>query len=123
VKLSCLIGRHSPRPDTVRNQGFTFGRCAACGRDLVRSMGRWQTVPKGFRIVWRNADGTAPAAATATTPSARATEGALARFGEFGALAGAGLRAFAWGLGDRFDGWSRRIRIQRRPALLRLPAP
>ncbi len=116
MKLYCLIGRHLPRPETVRNQGFTFGRCAACGQDLVRSMGRWQTVPKGFRIVWRGAAGTAPA------PLAPAAESALARLGAFGALAGAGLRAFAWSFGDRVDGWSRRIRIQRRPALLRLPA-
>ena len=123
MKLSCLIGRHLPGPETVRNQGFTFGRCAGCGRDLVRSMGRWKTVPKGFRIVWRSADETASAAGTRSEPLAPETESGLARLSAFGALAGAGLRALAWNFGDRIDGWSRRIRIQRRPALLRLPAP
>jgi len=128
MKLSCLIGRHSPQPSAVKNQGFTFGRCAGCERDLVRSMGRWQTVPKGFRVVWRSADaaaqvpGTAPAP-VASAPSFAGEEGTLAQLGMLGILAGAGLRAFVWRMGDRISGLSWRMRIQRRPALLRLPAP
>jgi hypothetical protein len=128
MKLSCLIGRHSPQPSAVKNQGFTFSRCAGCERDLVRSMGRWQTVPKGFRVVWRSADTAPPvvsniAATSATAETEIGGEGAWTRLATFGALASAGLRAFAWTLGDRIDRLSGRIRIHRRPALLRLPAP
>lgn len=128
MKLTCLIGRHSPRPGAVSNQGFTFARCAGCKCDLVRSMGRWQTVPKGFRVVWRGAGGAGPPAGKVAATAGPATvdaarEGAWIKLATLGSLAGAGLRAFTWSLGDRVHGWSRRIRTQRRPALLRLPAP
>ena len=125
MKFLCLIGRHQPGPEVVRNQGFTFGRCGGCECDLVRSMGRWQTVPKGFRVVWRGAEAATQAPRTLPVPQADAgvRDTTLSRIGMFGALAGAGLRAFAWSVGDRLDSWSGRIRFQRRPALLRLPAP
>lgn len=127
MKLSCLIGRHSPQPSAVKNQGLTFSRCAGCERDLVRSRGRWQEVPKGFRVVWRSADSTGKVAGAGPAPvppaGSVAGEGTLAHLGMLGILAGAGLRALVWRLGDRISGLSRHMRIQRRPALLRLPAP
>jgi hypothetical protein len=49
----CKLGRHAPAPGAVRNQAFEFSCCRRCGRDLVRSRGTWRTVPKGFRVVWR----------------------------------------------------------------------
>ncbi len=123
MSLLCLVGRHRPRPHVVRNQGFTFGRCSGCERDLVRSMGRWQTVPRGFRIVWRSA-GAEAAPPTMPVPSASAVpaETALSRISMVAALAGAGLRALMWGIGDRLARPSVGLRFLRRPALLRLPA-
>ena len=123
MSLLCLIGRHRPRPHVVRNQGFTFGRCCGCERDLVRSLGRWQTVPRGFRIVWRSAEAAA-APTTMPVPSASAVpaETALSRISIYAALAGAGLRALMWSVRDRLARSSGGLRFQRRPALLRLPA-
>lgn len=57
TRLSCAVGRHRAGSRRVRNQGFEFGGCGACGRDLVRSRGSWRAVPKGFRVVWRREAG------------------------------------------------------------------
>ncbi|MEA3013859.1 MAG: hypothetical protein QOD42_2404 [Sphingomonadales bacterium] len=53
MSKSCGDGKHVALARPVRNQGFEFGRCRKCGRDLVRSRRAWRTVPAGFRVVWR----------------------------------------------------------------------
>ena len=53
MSISCADGKHVALPRPIRNQGFDFGRCRSCGRDLVRSGRAWRTVPAGFRVVWR----------------------------------------------------------------------
>ena len=40
---------------TIQNAGHAFTRCVRCAADLVEAQGRWQTAPKGFRIVWKQA--------------------------------------------------------------------
>jgi len=54
--LSCLLGRHEALPSDVRNLGLRVSQCRCCGRDMIHSRGRWTTVPRGFRIVWRRLD-------------------------------------------------------------------
>ena len=55
---TCTRGKHDVAANWVRNQGLEFGRCARCGRDLIRSRHQWRTVPQGFRVVWsRSAPG------------------------------------------------------------------
>jgi hypothetical protein len=53
MSKSCGDGKHVALARPIRNQGFDFGRCRKCGRDLVRSRSAWRTVPTGFRVVWR----------------------------------------------------------------------
>ena len=47
MRFDCAAGKHVPATAGVRNQGFEFGCCRGCGRDLVRSRGAWRTVPRG----------------------------------------------------------------------------
>jgi hypothetical protein len=53
MSISCGERNHVALARPIRNQGFEFGRCRKCGRDLVRSRRAWRTVPPGFRVVWR----------------------------------------------------------------------
>lgn len=53
MTLSCHDGKHVALPQPIRNQGFDFGRCRRCGRDMVRSRRAWRAVPDGFQVVWR----------------------------------------------------------------------
>ena len=53
MSLSCPDGKHVALPRPIRNQGFDFGRCRRCGRDMVRSRCAWRAVPDGFQVVWR----------------------------------------------------------------------
>ena len=53
MRYMCTAGSHVFAAGTVRNQGFEFGRCGHCHRDLIRSGRQWRSVPKGFRVVWR----------------------------------------------------------------------
>lgn len=53
MSKSCGDGKHVALARPIRNQGFDFGRCRKCGRDLVRSRRAWRTVPAGFQVVWR----------------------------------------------------------------------
>jgi hypothetical protein len=56
MNLSCPLGRHSAVPSDVRNLGLGVSQCRCCGRDMIHKSGRWTTVPRGFRIVWRRLD-------------------------------------------------------------------
>lgn len=53
MSLSCADGKHVALWRPIHNQGFDFGHCGKCGRDLVRSRRVWRAVPEGFRVVWR----------------------------------------------------------------------
>ncbi len=53
MRLSCPDRKHVALPRPIRNQGFDFGRCRRCGRDMVRSRRAWRAVPEGFQVVWR----------------------------------------------------------------------
>jgi hypothetical protein len=49
----CRLGLHRPDADPVWNRGYWFGRCRACGTDLVRTAaGKWH-VPEGKKVVWK----------------------------------------------------------------------
>lgn len=126
MKLACLFGRHRARASAVRNQGLYFSRCLHCERDMVRTLGCWRPVPKGFRVVWRSVGAPDPIAANLPVRSrTRAT--AAGAFGSrlmaLAAVARAGMRAMFWALGDKVDMLRRHASLRRRPAQLRLPAP
>jgi hypothetical protein len=125
MKLACLFGRHQARASAVRNQGLYFSHCLHCGRDMVRTLGRWRPVPRGFRVVWRSAGAPDPIAANLPV-SSRARARPASEFGSrltaLAAMARAGISAMCWALGDRMDMLRRRVSLRRRPALPRLPA-
>jgi len=133
MRISCAVGRHRAGSRLVRNQGFEFGRCRACGRDLVRSRGSWRTVPGGFRVVWRRGPpgaGAAPSAAQflldlpASGRSLVAAgavrgrgRGRIAAAADFVVL---GAHCLAWAIADRFRAWIESLRaprVARRPVL------
>lgn len=115
MSLDCAAGKHAPTAPGVRNQGLEFGCCRGCGRDLVRSRGAWRTVPRGFRVVWRQGPPAEAASARqllldlpvsgrslmalAPPPSRRRR---LAAAVEMVAL---GTRAAAWALAERLRAW------------------
>ena len=53
--ILCRLGQHSAAPQVRANRGASFGRCAGCGCDLILSATGWRPVPRGYRVVWRNA--------------------------------------------------------------------
>lgn len=126
--FACLLGRHEARASAVRNHGLYFSACLHCRCDMVRSLGHWRRVPKGFRVVWRNAGVSGPIAANLpvpmppTGPNGPAVEMA-SRLTALAAMAFAGLRALGWDLRDRLGAWRRRGVLRRRPVLLRLSTP
>lgn len=124
MTISCLFGRHRARPGAVRNQGLEFSRCERCARDMVRSRSAWRLVPRGFRVVWRQAGATGVGLPAPAARGTRAREETLAtRAAALLSVAGAGLRALAWCVSDRLACWSRHAPPARPPALLRLPTP
>lgn len=60
MSLLCRLSIHAAAPEAFRNQGFEFSKCRHCGRDMIRSAEspetKWQTVPAGFRVDWKNTD-------------------------------------------------------------------
>ncbi|HVQ10072.1 MAG TPA: hypothetical protein VMS43_16735 [Allosphingosinicella sp.] len=115
------------------NQGFEFGRCRKCGRDLVRSGRAWRTIPPGFRVVWR---GDPPGAAVTSAaqlklkldldlPERRlpaAPERPQSRLAAGLDLALLGLRGLAAMIADRARLWSQ-ARPARRIAIAGALAP
>ena len=49
----CRMGSHRPVPSDRWNDGYYFSCCADCGIDLISRGGKWQPVPKGYRVVWK----------------------------------------------------------------------
>lgn len=95
MTYSCNSGRHAVASPGVRNQGFEFGKCTRCGRDLLRSGGDWRTVPKGFRVVWRRDP--PPAAGKAPARSRARPRNPLAVAAELAWLA---ARCLGWKISD-----------------------
>ena len=121
MRLSCAVGRHRAGPRRVRNQGFEFGGCGLCGRDLVRSRGSWQAVPKGFRVVWRRERGPQAelsAAQLLDLPASgrapallRAPERRKSRAAAAAELLALGARCLAWAIADRVKSWLKPLRV------------
>jgi hypothetical protein len=121
MRLSCAVGRHRGGSRRVRNQGFEFGCCGACGRDLVRSRGSWRAVPKGFRVVWRREAGPQavlsgaqllldlPASGRALA-LLRAPERGTSRAAAAAELLALGVQYLAWALADRVKAWRKALR-------------
>ena len=57
MTIYCALAGHRASSDTIFNGGHNFARCTRCKADLVERAGTWSTPPKGFRIVWRKAEG------------------------------------------------------------------
>jgi hypothetical protein len=56
MDLICRIAGHRAETRIVENEGRRFSRCVRCRVDLVESSGRWSTAPRGYRIVWKEAE-------------------------------------------------------------------
>lgn len=125
MSISCGDGMHAALARPVRNQGFEFGRCGKCGRDLVRSRRAWRTIPPGFRLVWRHGPpDTADASAaqlklkldlpeSRPAPAAGRGQSRLAVAAELAML---GLRGLAAAIAERTRLWLR-TRPARRVAI------
>jgi hypothetical protein len=127
---TCATGLHSPAPAIVHNQGFEFSRCRHCACDLIRSNRRWRTVPRGFRVVWREAGRplTDDPAQLQLDFSAggralilwRANDRSIWRLGAMIGLALIGFFYFIYTVVDQLHAaWKR---VARRQKLLKLPA-
>lgn len=57
MNLKCLLRGHRAAAGETYNSGFYFSRCHDCGSDMIRSHGTWQKVPRGHRVVWKEASG------------------------------------------------------------------
>lgn len=118
MRPNCAAGSHEAGPRWARNGGLDFGRCRKCRRALVRPRGRWRTVPKGLRVVWRPASTTEiQAGATrrllnrSTRPGRRKSRLAVAA-----ELAALGAHCLAWALADRLKAWVKGAFAPRPPA-------
>jgi hypothetical protein len=131
MSLSCPEGKHVALPRPIRNQGFDFGRCRRCGRDMVRSRRAWRAVPDGFQVVWRRGAGPqAPPGAGQLLLDLPASGRELAipaaplrrqsRAAAAAELLALGARCLAWAFADRIRAWLRALRappIAARPVL------
>jgi hypothetical protein len=132
MNLSCLFGRHSALPSDVRNHGLRVSQCGGCGRDMIRMRGRWTTVPRGFRIVWRRLDevGTdaVPLKLVRNLPvlsrrERRSSLRALARRAlDTLDLAASGLGVLGWTIADACRDLRESLQAPRGPQQLDLPA-
>jgi len=135
MRLNCTAGKHVPAAAPVRNQGFEFGCCRGCGRDLVRSTGAWRTVPRGFRVVWRRQPPAEAASAAQLQLNLAVSGRSLAlrprparrrrRVAAAAEAVAIGARGVAWTLADRFRAWLKALLAPPRtvPRMLSLPMP
>ena len=132
MHFSCLFGRHQALPSAVRNLGLRVSQCRCCGRDMIHRRGRWTTVPRGFRIVWRRLDEVIAAAvplklARNLPAPVRRSENVLHRLANRTAdailFAGAGLRILGWTIADRRRALRGALVEARAPRQLVLPLP
>jgi CheY-like chemotaxis protein len=56
MNILCSVRGHEPSPNEVCNGGHCFTRCKRCGAELIKEGSGWRPVPKGFRIVWKEAE-------------------------------------------------------------------
>ena len=57
MRLLCLLTKHQPIPSNIWNDGYYFSRCSGCDCEMIGRGGRWQSIPRGFKVVWRPRDG------------------------------------------------------------------
>jgi|GEM_PF-1243963 len=57
MSILCTFGGHEAGPDEVYNSGYWFSRCRRCRRDMIRTGGSWDVIPRGHRVVWRSGRG------------------------------------------------------------------
>jgi hypothetical protein len=57
MSILCAFGGHEAGPEEVYNSGYWFSRCRRCRRDMIRSGGSWDVIPRGHRVVWRSGRG------------------------------------------------------------------
>ena len=53
MSILCRLDMHRAVPSNIWNDGFYFSRCSDCGCDMIGRGGKWQRVPRGYRVVWR----------------------------------------------------------------------
>ena len=53
MSILCRLDMHRAVPSNIWNEGFYFSRCSDCGCDMIGRGGKWQRVPRGYRVVWR----------------------------------------------------------------------
>jgi len=131
MKLLCLAGRHRIAPVIVVNAGIGFGSCQSCRREMVRARARWRPVPKGFRIVWKPVERTAPVMpreipllmapeVEAVEPPAKRKPRRVRRGVTFSELVPAGLRLLAWSGAAGLRHWRANLatrRVEQKPML------
>jgi len=52
--MMCGMLGHKADGMGVWNEGYFFGRCRRCARDLIRTDGSWTPVPRGYQVSWRS---------------------------------------------------------------------
>jgi len=57
MSILCAFGGHEAGSDEVYNSGYWFSRCRRCRRDMIRTGGSWDVIPRGHRVVWRSGRG------------------------------------------------------------------
>jgi len=57
MSILCTVGGHEADRDEVYNSGYWFSRCRRCRRDMIRTGGSWDVIPRGHRVVWRSGRG------------------------------------------------------------------
>jgi hypothetical protein len=54
MSIRCRLRRHEAGSKIFWNDGYYVTHCERCGTELIRLMhGKWQTVPKSHKIVWK----------------------------------------------------------------------
>lgn len=54
MSILCRLGRHVAPADVIWNSGVYFGKCRRCDRDTLGRGDVWRSIPKGYRVVWRD---------------------------------------------------------------------
>lgn len=54
MTMICWLLGHDDGGSEIWNQGYYFGRCHRCGRDLIRTCGEWRPVPLGYQVAWKS---------------------------------------------------------------------
>jgi len=52
--MMCGMLGHKAEGLGVWNEGYFFGRCKRCDRDLIRTDASWSPVPRGYQVSWKS---------------------------------------------------------------------